>query len=453
MLTNARLDSERLAQLMATMVTFDWAKPVSQSGDDVKRRVVRLDREWHVRAWIAQQNILREPPSASSVLGAGSFMEPARDVLAAHIRQIGAAAGNDFHASLSFRMEDGMFAKVHGLGENHYAIEIGLALLVQLFQGAITLSQPGSKSSADLPDPYTSKYGKEAAGLFDSQAPLLQALGLSAFRHLLPEEPWRRLLAYELFSQALEFICQHELGHARRGHLEFLQRYGLPSERTEDGSTDAAMLPLTHQLLESQADDHASSFIVAKWRYLAETHSFHEGPLMLSRYGFCVTSPQHAHLVLGYAVTLLFFILDAVDRRAQLVGAPLEPKKRLYPSAAYRSWRFLRWQRHFGVQAARWLETIGQVRDDLAADRFPHAEAIFAEDLDESALEAYDKSLGAHAEQGEGRELLDHERAHGSAERPQAPLLPPRFWGERKPSIGERLKRLMFRSDGHGSGQ
>jgi hypothetical protein len=413
--------------------------------------LVQLDQEWHVRAFLAQQSILREPPNASSVLGAGSFMEPARDILAARILQIGAAAGNDFHASLAFRMEESMFARVVALGENEYSIEIGLALLVQLFQGAITLSQPGSMSSADLLDPYTSKYGKEAAGVFDSQAPLLHALGLSAFRHLLPEEPWRRLLAYELFSQALEFICQHELGHARRGHLEFIQRYGLPSERTEDGSSDGSMLPVTHQLLESQADDHASSFIVARWRHLAQTHSFDEGPLMLSRYGFCVTCPQHAHLVLGYAVTLLFFVLDAADRRAQLMGAELEARTRLYPSAAYRSWRFLRWQRYFGVQAAPWLVTIGRVRDDVAADRFPHADAIFAEDLDEYVLDSYDKSLAAHSEaDGEGQALMAHERANGRAERPQAPLSPPHLWGERKPSIRERLKKLTSRYPGSG---
>src|SRR5262249_24134807 len=139
---------------------------------------------------------------------------------------------------------------------------------------------------------------------------------------------------------------------------------------------------LTHQLLEAQADDSASAFLVAKWRHLSREHSFRDGPLMLNRYGFCVTKSEHAHLIHAYAGALLFFVIDAVDRGATLVGNTSNPRVPTYPTPAYRSWRFHRWQDSMGVAPASWLTCIERVRDDLAADRFPHASSIFAEQLD-----------------------------------------------------------------------
>lgn len=444
MLTNARGDHKYLAELMALMVTCDWAKPRSESGEDVKAKLIELSNAWHVRSFLAQNTILQEPPTNSRLLGTGSFLAPLNDVLSSRLQQMSRAIGSDFRVSLALRMQDNFFARVCGLNDREYLIEVGLKLIVQLFLGAITLSQPGSKSSSTLPNPYQHHYGNSAASVFDSQAPLLQALKVSAFKHLLPEEDWRRLLAYELFSKAVEFALLHEFGHASRGHLEFLATYGMPCERSEDGGQPGSISPLTHQLLEAQADDSASFFMAAKWKLLSIEHSYRDGPLMLSRYGFCVTQPKHAHLIHAYAVALLFIVIDAVDRGAKLVGNGGNLRTPTYPTPAYRFWRFHRWQDSMGVAPASWLTCVENVRDDLGADRFPHASSIFAEQLDSAKLRTFDQLLIDHSRADEeGRALMMHETAYAQMTRPQKPMPLPRFWGEAKPSMIEALKRFI----------
>lgn len=444
MLTNARVDSRILAKLMALMVTCDQAKPASESGDDVKARLLDLSNEWNVRAFLAQYDILQEPPTRSQLLRAGSFLDPLEDIMSKRLRQISEAVGGDFSASLTFRMNDESFASVSAVDRRAYAIDIGLRLLVQLFLGAITLSQPGSESSSCLLNPYRPQHGDAGASVYASQSPLLQALEASAFKFLLPEEAWRRLLAYELFSKAAEYALLHEFGHASRGHIEFLTNYGLSAERSEEGGLIGPIAPLTHQLLEAQADDSASWHMVAKWKHLAGTHRFQDGPLMLNRYGFCVTRPEDAHLVIAYAFALLFFILDAEDRGAPLVVGRGDARTPLYPTPAYRSWRALVWQASMGVAPAPWRTCIERVRNDLAADRFPHASSIFGGQLSRAELEAYDQLLIDHSRVHEqGRALMTHEAAYGQMAEPQRPLPEGRFWGETRPSLLWTIERLV----------
>jgi hypothetical protein len=433
MLTTARVDRKRLAELLAFMVTCDWAKPQSDSAEDVQTRLLELSNAWHVRAFLAQNDIIQEPPANSRRLRAGSFLDPLADVMSTRLQQMTSAIGGNFRASLMLRMTDDLFARVYSVTERDYSIEIGLRLIVQLFLGAITLSQPGSQLSSTLPNPYEPQHGDGAASVYESQAPLLQALKASAFEFLLPRDGWRRLLAYELFSKAVEFAILHEFGHAIRGHLEFLTKHGMPAERSEDGSQPSAISPLTHQLLEAQADDSASAFLVAKWRHLSREHSFRDGPLMLSRFGFCVVKPEHAQLILTYAVALLFFVIDAEDRGATLIGGTSNPRAPTYPTPAYRSWRFHRWQESVGVAPAPWLTCIKSVRDDLAADRFPHASSIFAEQLVPAQMVAFDQLLIEHSRlDQEGCALLKHEAAYAQMVRPQQPMPITPFWGETK---------------------
>ena len=107
--------------------------------------------------------------------------------------------GGDFKASLKLQLNEKLYARVFAEYNREYSIEIGADLIVQLFLGAITLSQPGSKVSLVFPNPYQPKYRDHAIEVLDSQAPLLQAMKVSAFRDLLPIENWRRLLAYVYF--------------------------------------------------------------------------------------------------------------------------------------------------------------------------------------------------------------------------------------------------------------
>ncbi|MCB1955054.1 MAG: hypothetical protein KDG55_05225 [Rhodocyclaceae bacterium] len=448
MLTIARSDSRRLAELLALMVTVDSAKPTSAAGEDVKAKLLELSNAWHVRAFLSQNAILKEPPTNSRLLGAGSFLDPVNDVLSRRLEQMTRGVGGDFRTSLSLRMTDEFFAQVQWVNGREYSIDIGLKLIVQLFLGAITLSQPGAKSSSTLPDPYDPKYGHGAHLVYDSQAPLLQALNASAFKLLLPEEDWRRLLAFELFSKAIEFALLHEFGHATRGHLEFLAKRGAPRVRSESGDRPDSISPLTHQLLEAQADDTASLFMVAKWKHLSQQHSFSEGPLMLGRYGFCVTRPEHAQLIHAYAVALLFIVIDAEDRKAVLVGnmsnTEGNPRSPTYPTPAYRSWRFDRWQHSMGVAPAPWLSCIEHVRDDLQADRFPHATSIFDRQMNLKDLQNYDQSLIEHSRHdAEGRALMAHEGEYAKLFAPQRPMMPPRFWGEAKPSLLQTFKEFF----------
>lgn len=448
MLTIARSDGRRLAELLALMVTVDSAKPQSEAGEDVKARLLELSNAWHVRAFLSQNAILQEPPTNSRLLGAGSFLDPVNDVLSRRLEQMTRGVGGDFRASLVLRMTDDLFARVQWVNGREYFIEIGLKLIVQLFLGAITLSQPGAKSSSTLPNPYNPKYGHGAVSAYESQAPLLQALNASAFKLLLPEEDWRKLLAFELFSKAIEFALLHEFGHASRGHLEFLAKRGAPRVRPEAGDRPDSISPLTNQLLEAQADDTASFFMVAKWKQLSHQHTFPEGPLMLGRYGFCVTRPEHAQLIHAYAVALLFIVIDAEDRRAVLVGNTSNPKDNprspTYPTPAYRSWRFHRWQHAMGVAPAPWVSCIEHVRDDLQADCFPHATSIFDRQMNLQEIQSFDQSLIEHSRHdAEGQALMVHEREYARLADPQPPTAPPRLWGEARPSLLQTFKQLF----------
>jgi len=439
MLTKASPDKKRLADLIALMVTLDGAKPPSESGEDVKEKLLELANTWHIRAFLAENEIRQQPPNKSRLLHPSSFLDPTIDVLSARLKQMCRGVGGDFNASLKFQVSDKSFAKVFAEhDEREYSIEIGVGLIVQLFLGAITLSQPGSKTSSEFPNPYQSKFGDGAIDVLDSQAPLLQAMKVSAFRDLLPTENWRRLLAYEIFSKAIEFTLLHEFGHATRGHLEFLSKYGVPTERSEDGGKPVSISLLTHQLLEAQADDTASTIIVAKWKNLSQAHSFSNGPLMLGRYGFCVTCPEHAQLVHAYAVALLFFVLDAKDRGAELVQGRSKAKEPSYPAPAYRFWRFHKWQEIMGVAPVSWLTCIQRVRDDLAADHFPHAASIFDEQLVLDDIQAYDQKLLEHSKTDEeGHSLMTHETVYSQMFKPQKPMAPPRFWGEARPTFAK----------------
>jgi hypothetical protein len=448
MLTIARGDRRRLAELLALMVSVASAKPQSEAGEEVKAKLLELNNAWHVRAFLSQNAILQEPPTNSRILGAGSFLVPVHDVLSRRLEQISRGVGGDFRASLVLRMTDDLLAQVQWVNGREYSIEIGLKLIVQLFLGAITLSQPRAKSSSTLPNPYDSKYGHGAVSAYESQAPLLQALNASAFKLLLPEEDWRRLLAFELFSKAMEFALLHEFGHASRGHLDFLAKCGAPRVRPEAGDRPNSISPLTHQLLEAQADDTASWFMVAKWEHLSQQHAFPEGPLRLDPYGFCVTRPEHAQLIQAYAVALMFIVIDAEDRRAVLVGNASDPKGNprspTYPTPAYRSWRFNRWQHFMGVAPAPWLSCIQHVRDDLEADRFPHATSIFDGQMNLQELQAFDQSLIQHSHHDdEGRALMAYEGDYARLADPQRPMTLPRFWGEARPSLLETFKHLF----------
>ncbi len=163
MLTNASLDTELLAKLLSLMVTFDWAKPTSESGDDVKAKLIELGNSWNVRAFLAQNEIMQEPPGGSRLLRAGSFLYPLEDLLSNRLKQFNASVGGDFIASLVFSINEESFARVYAIDRRVYSIVIGLPLMVHLFLGAITLSQPGSESSSDLPNPYQRHYGDGAA--------------------------------------------------------------------------------------------------------------------------------------------------------------------------------------------------------------------------------------------------------------------------------------------------
>nr|WP_315428131.1 hypothetical protein [uncultured Albidiferax sp.] len=448
MLTVARGDPKHLAELLALMVTIDSAKPQSDTSEDVKAKLFELSNAWHVRAFLAQNAILREPPTNSQVLRAGSFLDPVNDVLSKRLEQMTRGVGGDFRTSLALRLDGNSFAQVQWLQSREYSIEIGLKLIVQLFLGATTLSQSGSKSSSTLPNPYEPKYGRGAASVYESQAPLLQALNASPFKVLLPEENWRRLLAFELFSKAIEFALLHELGHVTRGHLEFLAERGAPTVRSEAGDRPDSISPLTHQLLEAQADDTASISMITKWKQLSGQHVFQEGPLMLGRYGFCVTRPEHAQLINAYAVALLFMVIDAEDRRAILVENVSRPngisRSPTYPTPAYRTWRFHQWQHSMSVAPAPWLSCLESVRDDLEADRFPHATSIFDGQTNLQELQAFDKSLIEHSRNNdEGRALMDHECKYAQLVNPQRPMTPPGFWGEARGSLLETFKQLF----------
>jgi hypothetical protein len=166
MLTNARVDTRVLAELYALMFTFDWAKPTSESGDDIKAKLIELSNSWHIRAFLAQHKILQEPPTGSRLLKAGSFLDPLEDTLSKRLKQMNAGVGGDFFASLVFQMDNSLFARVYALDKRAYSIEIGLVLMVQLFLGAITLSQPGSESSSHFPNPFQCHYGEGAASVY-----------------------------------------------------------------------------------------------------------------------------------------------------------------------------------------------------------------------------------------------------------------------------------------------
>ncbi len=449
MLTAAHYDERYLAEILALSVCLDWAKLNVDFAENVDLKLRDLSRKWHVRAFVAEAEIRQKAPRGSRNLHAASFIDPIRSVLSARLKQMSLGIGGDFQISLEFETNSRLFARVSGTYDRDYRISVGLSLIVPLFLGAITLSQPGSNASAHLPNPYQSKFGDGAAEVYNAQAPLLQALEVSAFRHLLPQDNWRRLLAYEVFAKAIEFALLHEFGHAIRGHLEFLTKYGMPADRIEDNGLPEGISPLTHQLLEAQADDTASMILVRKWKNLSASHPFDDGPLMLSRYGFCVTRPDHAHLIHAYAVTLLFFVLDAADRGAKLIGGAGDARARSHPTPAYRVWRFHKWMDYWAVSPQSWLTCIEHVRDDLAEDGFPHADSIFCEQLVLENLVSYDSALAAHAKaDAQGRVLMKHEAAFASMIRPDKSMGPPTFWGEKKVSLIERTTRLFARNFG-----
>lgn len=447
--TFARWENRRLAELL-TRTALDASRSArGESDDDAGARLLELTEAWHFRALIAQNAILREPPKSSSVIRAGSFLDPCIDELSTRLEFMTRGVGGRFRAEFDFRMDDDFFAQVRWLNTREYSIEIGLKLVVQLFLGAISLAQPGSKTSAVFPDPFQPKYGPGAADVFESQKPLLQVLSGSAFEPFLPEENWRRLLAYELFSKGMEFALRHEFGHAVRGHLEFLAEHGAPAVRTESGDHSNSISPLTSQLLEVQADDTASIPMIAKWGRLSHEHDYSAGPRMLGRFGFSITQPEHAHLILGYAVALLFFVIDAEDRGAMLVGGACDKNENArdpsYPSPGYRLWRFDQFQRSGSVDSVALFSILECVRDDLHADHFPHANSSFEGQLNIEDIHVYNQSLIRHCrETDEGRALMRHEVEYGKLFRSsRLPTRLPRFWGEASSSIFDAMKRVF----------
>jgi hypothetical protein len=431
-LTNGRVDNERLAKLIALLAVLDVDQPEIDSSGDVKSRLLEFERLWHVRAFLAENEILACPPNKSLRVHRSTFLDPIEDIFSQRLDIFNANQGPPFRSAVKLKMDRKLFAQVFPTGDEGYQIEIGLRLIVQLFLGAITLSQSGSKASLSLTNPYSLNNGAYTSEFLQSQEPVLQALAASAFRHLLPPEPWRMLLAYEIFSKALEFALLHEFAHAVRGHLKFLVARGLPGSRAAENGVIGGILPLTHQLLESQADDHAALFITYKWKRLTSQHAFEKHPLPLSRYGFCVSNAADAHRIHSYAFTLLFFVLDAGGRGAKISGISNVPTVPLYPSAAYRAWRALAWQKKAGVAWGSWLDCVEIVRSDLAEDGFPDANTIFRDELSQGRIEEQDRLLQDHSEKNEeALALFALEIAMAKSAKPQGmPTLRP-VWGEK----------------------
>lgn len=184
--------------------------------------------------------------------------------------------------------------------------------------------------------------------------------------------------------------------------------------------------------MESQADDTAAQMITSKWKELSEKHQFQEAPLMVGRYGFSATCATDVHRIIGYANTLLFFVIDAAARGERLGVELTNPKKSLYPTVAYRIWRAFKWQKFLGVSSGNWRDYIEHVRSDLEKDHFPDAGEIFRNQLNDEDNETYDELLMSHSKfHEEGQALIDFELKRKVLIKPQRPLSQPCFWGEK----------------------
>lgn len=239
-----------------------------------------------------------------------------------------------------------------------------------------------------------------------NQQSVTLALRDSPLGSALPTERWRRLLAYELTSQALHFSMLHELGHVWKSHLDWVEGSDSPARHDELSPADEAAEVLTYQLMESEADDFAATLTAAKWAKVNQVHAYSPTtPMHMGAHGLHLYSAADLFYVQECAVCILFVVIDAMRVGSLPKSAPQDGA--FYPAPAYRAYRSLNlFVEQKALSRNNYFERITALAQDLQKAAFPTNERSGAES--EDVLRQYDERLMEHS-RGGGGELMQRQ--------------------------------------------
>ena len=388
-------------------------------------QVLAAVQSWSMQVQIAFARISSEPSSSRE------FLKPTEEELRIRMAFSSAVLKRPRKVTFDRPMRAEILATASFASPGDYKITITVGTVVALFLGALALVDRETGCSSDLELTNERRRNKHVQNLERLWEPLVKAYEASPFAHLLPEEPWRIVLAHSIMGRSLDYLLGHELGHVMRGHLNYGLRWGTDPSFAEASGKSKGLPPEFSRIIESQADDHASLHSGAKWHHLSKNHDFNVGPLCSGTNGFAFFNAPDICRSVAHSIALLFFVLDygsnsTLETIAQSSGAANYGPMRRYPPIGFRLWRALRLSRLGDVANSDWRQILGVVRDCLVRKGLIGATYLLPDAALESKLEAYNQELF-----NQGSEALQSEKdwvREGIDITQPPPVMPRKLW-------------------------
>jgi hypothetical protein len=259
------------------------------------------------------------------------ILQPMREMLTLRLKSLTDVLKGKAQLKLSHSLGTTAYSYRTILGPFRVVISRGTVIRIILYSVALADKIEILFTPETLRDEY---YQHIMTSVIRAQDWVMNAMRHSLLSLAMPRERWRTLLAYTIAARGLDFILAHEAGHILRGHLALSKK---------DKQRDWQL-----QVVESQADDHATIHWLDRTFIDATTHNWKVGPFFGFPGEFAFSNKKDYATLTFVAIVLAWVLVSDQDDAEFLIRASAPPALRelagrRYPPTAYRLWRTLRW--------------------------------------------------------------------------------------------------------------